>query len=166
MKIVFYKTSSKYYDPCCLKCELFSDYSSEKSKNTVVITDEEIEAGKQIKEKYTTKLEQSNALIEKYKNIAKKAVDKYIDKQATILGVSSNEVKNRLPESYTFTDIDNVCESLREYKVNMNSLPFNTSKLNENVNLSVKNIDNRTLVRNVDDEISDTDLKLAEKFMK
>ena len=42
IKIVFYKTSSKYYDPCCLKCERFSDYSSEKSKNTVVITDEEI----------------------------------------------------------------------------------------------------------------------------
>ena len=121
---------------------------------------------RQIKEKYSVKLDNNNKLIEKYKKIARSAVDKYINKQATILGVSSNEIKNRLPESYSFTDIDNVCESLREYKVNINSLPFNTTKLNENINLTVKNINNNTLVRNIDDEISDADLKLAERFIK
>ena len=120
---------------------------------------------RQIKEKYSVKLNENNKLIEKYKKIAKSAVDKYIGKQATILGVSSNEIKNRLPESYSFSDIDSICESLREYKVNINSLPFNT-KLNENVNLTVKNLDSRVLVKNTDDEISDADLKLAERFIK
>ncbi len=120
---------------------------------------------RQIKEKYSNKLDQNNKLIERYKKIAKNAVDKYIGKQATILGVSASEIKNRLPESYSFTDIDNICESLREYKLNINSLPFNT-KLNENVNLTVKNLDSRMLVKNTDDELSDADLKLAEKFIK
>lgn len=120
---------------------------------------------RQIKEKYSNKLNDNNKLIEKYKKIAKSAVDKYIDKQATILGVGANEIKNRLPESYSFSDIDSICESLREYKVNINSLPFNT-KLNENVNLTVKNLDSRVLVKNTDDEISDADLKLAERFIK
>ncbi|WP_050008424.1 ATP-binding protein [Butyrivibrio sp. WCE2006] len=42
IRIVFYKTSSKYYDPCCLKCECFEQYSSEKSSNTIDISAEEI----------------------------------------------------------------------------------------------------------------------------
>lgn len=42
IKIVFYKSSSKYYDPCCLQCESFDSYVSEKSVNTVEIEDEEI----------------------------------------------------------------------------------------------------------------------------
>ena len=122
---------------------------------------------RQLKEKYSKKLDANNKLIEKYKKIAKSAVDKYINKQATILGVSSNEIKNRLPESYSFNDIEKVCESLREYRVNMNSLPFSTNtQINESVGLSVNNIDNRTLVRNVDDEISETDIKLAERFIQ
>lgn len=122
---------------------------------------------RQLKEKYSKKLDANNKLIEKYKKIAKSAVDKYINKQATILGVSSNEIKNRLPESYSFNDIEKVCESLREYRVNMNSLPFSTNtQINESVGLSVNNIDNRTLVRNVEDEISETDIKLAERFIQ
>lgn len=120
---------------------------------------------RQLKEKYSKKLEQNNQLIEKYKNIAKNAVDKYINKQATILGTTAQEIKNRLPESYTFKDIDNICENLREYKVNMNSLPFNAT-LNESINFNVKNADERVLYKNLDDEISDADIKLAEKFIR
>ena len=48
----------------------------------------------------------------------------------------------------------------------MNSLPFSTSKLNESINVSAKNISNKTLIDNPDDEISDADMKLAEKFMR
>ena len=121
---------------------------------------------RQLKEKYTRKLEEKNALIEKYKNIAKTAVDNYINSRATVLGISANEIKNRLPESYSFKDINEVCDDLREYNINMNSLPFSTSKLNESINVSAKNIDNRTLIDNPDDEISDADMKLAEKFMR
>ena len=42
IKIVFFKSSSKYYDPCCLQCESFDNYISEKSQNTIELEDEEI----------------------------------------------------------------------------------------------------------------------------
>ena len=59
------------------------------------------------------------------------SVDRYIKSQAVRLGVSVNEIKNRLNESYTFDDIDEVCESLQSYKLNMSKLPF--ASLKENV---------------------------------
>ena len=42
IKIVFYKSSSKFYDQCCLLCEKFNDYQSIEKKNIVSISDEEI----------------------------------------------------------------------------------------------------------------------------
>ena len=143
----------------------------------VSVTDKDVKAlneqldtahkdARQLKEKYSKKLEEKDVLIEKYKKIAKTAVDNYISSKATVLGVSTNEIKNRLPESYSFKDINEVCDNLREYNINMNSLPFTTNKLNEGINVAVKNPDKRTLVTNDDDEISDADMKLAEKFMR
>lgn len=114
-------------------------------------------------EDHSKKLEESQQTLDKYKKIAKTSVNKYIDGRATMIGVSPQEITNRLPESYSFTDINKVCESLREYQVNINSLPFN---LNEHVNLSVKNPDSRTLVKNQQDELTDYDRKLAERFLK
>ena len=73
---------------------------------------------------YAKKLERSNKLIESYRNIAENAVERYIQSKATNLGVSSNEIKNRLSEGYSFDDIDSVCESLRSYKRNISKLPF------------------------------------------
>jgi len=78
------------------------------------------------KNDYSKKLEESNKLVEKYKRIAAKSVDKYIDLQATKLGITTNEIKNRLPESYNFKDIDEACDSLKQYRMNLNKLPFNT----------------------------------------
>lgn len=77
---------------------------------------------------YTAKLKSNNELIEKYKRIASKSVEKYIDSQALRIGVTSNEIKNRLPESYSFDDIDSICEDLQNYQVNINSLPFAVGK--------------------------------------
>lgn len=73
---------------------------------------------------YKSKLANANKLIEKYQRVARMAVDKYIDIQALRLGVNSSEIKNRLSENYSFTEIDKVCEDLGEYKVNVGSLPF------------------------------------------
>ena len=42
---------------------------------------------------YNNKLESANKLVEKYKKIANRAIDKYIDSQAVKLGVTSNEIK-------------------------------------------------------------------------
>lgn len=54
IKIVFYKSSSKYYNPCCLQCEIFDNYINNKSKNIVLISDEEV---RQKKDKIRTVLE-------------------------------------------------------------------------------------------------------------
>lgn len=42
IKMVFYKSSSKYYDPCCLQCERFESYKSDGNSNVLTIDDEEI----------------------------------------------------------------------------------------------------------------------------
>ena len=42
--IVFYKYSSKYYDPTCSKCESFESYVCEKNKNTLRLDIEEIKS--------------------------------------------------------------------------------------------------------------------------
>ena len=77
---------------------------------------------------YATKLTKCNKLVESYKELARKAVDKYIDSKAVSLGINANEIRNKLKENYSFDDIDSVCENLRSYKLNMSKLPFNFNK--------------------------------------
>lgn len=77
---------------------------------------------------YESKLEKSKKLIESYKQIANKAVDKYVESKASNLGVNANDIKNKLNENYSFKDIDRICEELRSYKINMSKLPFNLDK--------------------------------------
>lgn len=115
----------------------------------------------QFKENYSKKLEQQHALVEKYRGVAVKSVNKYIDTQATRLGISPEEIKNRLPESYSFTDIDRICEDLQEYKLNISNLPFNTSgRLNEGMRIKATNMNQKTLVP-VEDDLDDLTLRLA-----
>ena len=120
----------------------------------------------QLKEQYSKKLNQKNELIEKYQKIANRAVDKYIESQAIKLGVTSNEIKNKLPKGYGFKDIDSVCESLQGYKLNMSTLPFSTSSLNEGVSLKARNVRRELLPRNEENEITDLELELASKMLK
>lgn len=113
------------------------------SKNENKVLNEKIETiNKDLKLKnneFLNKLKSSNNLVEKYKKIAKGAVDRYISSQADKLGLSVNEIKNRLPESYTFNDIDSICENLQTYKVSMSRLPFGSSKrLTESTNFSMQ----------------------------
>lgn len=80
----------------------------------------------QTKQNYSAKLDKSNRLVEKYKATTQGVVDKYISSQALKLGVKPEEVKNRLPESYSMSDIDEVCGELQSYKLNLSKLPFTT----------------------------------------
>lgn len=114
------------------------------------------------KSQYSQKLESANKLVEKYKKISNKAVDKYIGLQATIIGANANEIKNKLPESYTFSDIDLICEDMQNYKLTVSKLPFNSkSSLNESLRMNVKPSTNESILPkkdefyNVDDEIDD-----------
>lgn len=140
----------------------------EKADENIELTDSIENMEKQtaeLKESYANKLKQTTALVEKYQRIAHSAVNYYIESKAISLGVKPQEIKNRLPESYNFKDIDKVCESLRRYSINLNNLPFST-QLNESVSVSAKNInqDDMLVPRNTEDDITDLDMKLAEMF--
>lgn len=108
---------------------------------------------------YSSKIEKSNKLVEKYKRIANNSVDKYISSQALKLGVTSNEIKNRLPESYTFDDIDAICEDLQDYKLTMSKLPF---QMNENFRIKATTQKKEKLIpANESDVVDDSLLRLA-----
>ena len=79
-----------------------------------------------MKSQSNAKLEKAQTLVEKYKSIAKTAVEKYINSQAVRIGVSSTDIRKRLTESYSFKDIDKAVEDLQQYKLNVKSLPFST----------------------------------------
>lgn len=112
---------------------------------------------------YSQKLSKANKLVENYKQVANKAVDKYIDSQARILGVTKQEIKNRLSENYTFDEIDDVCESLKEYKLNISKLPFRTNPLKENIQMKATPSKNEFILpaNNFGDEVDEQLMNLA-----
>ena len=91
-----------------------------------------------VKSQNNAKLEKAQQLVEKYKTIAKTAVDKYIASQATKVGVSVNDIKSRLNESYSFRDIDDAVEAAQQYKLNINSLPFSTFAEKKPVKMQIR----------------------------
>lgn len=118
-----------------------------------------------IKSEANAKITKCNQLVEKYKNIAKTAVDKYIESKAITLGISNTEIKKRLSENYSFNDIDRVCEELQRYKLNMRALPFDINaknKIKMKVNESKAITDPAVSDNGVDDEIDDA----LSSFMK
>ena len=105
---------------------------------------------------FKLKLNQKEKLIEQYKKKSAFIVDKYIDLQASVLGIESSDIKNRLNENYSFKDIDRICEDYKNYTVNINSLPFDTS-----INLKVKNPFKQNLVPSKEDEVDDQLLRMS-----
>lgn len=123
---------------------------------------EELKQNSMIKAKeYSMKLEKANSLTEHYRKIAKSAVDRYIDTKARMIGVSSQEIKNKLDENYSFTDIDKICESLKSYKLNISKLPFN---IQGNTTAHVKVTESKEtlpIMPGVDDEIDPHLLRMS-----
>ena len=112
---------------------------------------------------YSPKLLQSNKLVEKYKNIAKNAVDKYITIQANKIGVIPSKIKERLSESFSFNDIDKVCEDLMQYRVDISKLPFELT--DKKVKVKVNESKEPILYRgNYDDQVDDDLQDLANRF--
>ena len=114
------------------------------------------------KNSYSKKLEKSNKLVENYKKITTNVVNRYIESQALNLGISSNEIKNKLPESYNIDDIDSICEDLQSYKLNMSKLPFSTM---QSVKVTPKSIKTESLLpKGAEDDFVDAQLlSLLEK---
>lgn len=110
------------------------------------------------------KLAKANKLTEGYKNLANSAVNKYIEVKANMIGLTSKDIKRKLGESYTIADIDDVCESLKSYSLNVSKLPFSVDrKVSVRVNESVSKtpaIKNPSIFD--EDEVSSTLLKLAD----
>ena len=77
-----------------------------------------------------------------------------------MLGVSTNEIKNRLNESYTIDDIDKICEELQSYALNISKLPFSVDR---KVRVKVTESKKEFLRpgSDMDDEIDDSLLTLA-----
>ena len=108
-------------------------------------------------ERTQSKISQANTLTEKYKSIAKTAVDRYISLQAKRLGVGVEEIRNRLNENYSFNDIDSVCETLQNYKLTVNSLPFNVTS-NKPVKMTIKESKETIVPVNNDDNRFDDEI--------
>lgn len=86
------------------------------------------ESIKKDSEDYKQNIVKAQNLIEKYKKMSKTAIDGYIEIKSNIIGISSDDIKRRLGESYTFKDIDKLCESLMPDISRRNSLPFSVGR--------------------------------------
>lgn len=109
----------------------------------------------ELKEKeYTKRLQKSNELVEHYKKVAKTAIEKYMSSKATMIGCTVSDIKQRLSESYSFTDIDRVCEGLRDYQLTTSKLPFNINKkVRAQVKESIEPIQRKDIDNTVDDSL-------------
>lgn len=112
-------------------------------------------------EEYKKRLARANNLSEEYKKVAEDTVTHYINAKAVMLGVSSNEIRNRLSESYTIDEIDEVCEDLQSYALNMNKLPVDLIKTKK-IKITESKINSLTQEKFDDgDDVDDSLLSLA-----
>lgn len=109
-------------------------------------------------------------LVEAYKKFATDTIDRYIESKALMLGAQPEEIKNRLPQSYTLNDIDLICEKLQDYTLNISKLPFN---LRESKNVRVKiNSQEDDLLSNIGatqkdfdaDDVDESLIRLAKSY--
>lgn len=120
---------------------------------------EDVKANAELKRsEYNKTITKAKTLIKEYKQLAKGTVDRYIESKAVMLGVTANEIKNRLNENYSLDEIDKVCESLQSYQVNISKLPFN---INRNVRVTESKKEALQVQSPFDDEIDEDLLALA-----
>lgn len=106
------------------------------------------------------KLERVEKLKEGYKKLANDTMARYIESKAAMLGVTVNEIKSKLPESYSVQDVDSICEDLQSYELNISKLPFS---IDRKVKVKVRESRNEGLLvdKGVDDDIDESLLSLA-----
>ena len=94
-------------------------------------------------------------LIEKYKDLAHDTANRYIERRALALGINKNEILNRLSESYSLDDVDNVCEDLKDYSLNISRLPFAFDKPGS-ARVRVREDHSKDPLKDIDSEYDDT----------
>lgn len=124
------------------------------SDNKISDLENQIEVLKESVEKSNKKLSDMTTLTKKYQRALKESKERYIAAKADACGLSVDNIKAQLNESYSYKDIDSICNELVEQKLNMSKLPF---RLNENVQFNVKSSQNEYIKGNrlADDEVSD-----------
>lgn len=115
--------------------------------------------------KLSEDLTKAITLKESYKKLANKAVNKYIEVKADMLGLTPIDIKRKLGESYTIEDVDQVCEDLKAYSLNVSRLPFDVNrKVGIKVNESARVKTAATNSANSDDEVDESLIKLANLY--
>ena len=104
-----------------------SDIASVKSQLTESIATSKQDAAVKDSE-YKRQIAKQQALTERYKTTLQNTINRYIECQATMLGVKVSDIKSRLKENYSLNDIDAACDSLKNYNLSMSKLPFNVTK--------------------------------------
>ena len=111
-------------------------------------------------------VKKATQLAERYKTIARTAVDKYIESRAERLGLKAEDIKRSLKEGYSFADIDKACEDLQRYNLKVNALPFSVSPKSQKtpVRMTIKeSVETIKPVNNgyqVDDDIDESLLSI------
>lgn len=119
---------------------------------------EEIESER---EEHKKQISEANKASERYKDIARLAVERYIANKANMLSVSPRDIKEKLSKGYSFSDIDRVCESIQGYQVKMNQLPF---KAESGARISIRESNSMKLNRNYDDDIDQSLIDLVNVY--
>lgn len=141
--------------------ELQEQLKRDKSEHEKAVSSlqEELEGlkadSKIIKSQYEKKLASANKLIEQYRKESDTAKKLYVESKAKQLGVGVNDVTNKLTESYTFEDVDRVCEDLRNYRLNMSKLPFNID-FTKGARVTVNESTETSRISNPDDILDDS----------
>ena len=94
-------------------------------------------------------------LLEQYKGLAHQNANRYIELKARGLGISKNEIINRLNESYTLDDVDAVCEELQDYSINISRLPFAFDKPGD-ARVRIREDHSKDPLKDMDSQFDDT----------
>lgn len=109
-------------------------------------------------------LTEKTKLIEKYDRLTESMANRYIALRAKQLGVKPEEITNKLGDRYSLKDVDNICEDLRAYKINVSKLPFvldsnSVIKVNES-----KTILSKATSVNDDDYVDEDTYKIVNRL--
>ena len=111
----------------------------------------------------TESVKKTTAIKESYRTLANKAVNKYIEVKADTLGLTPKDIKRKLGESYTLEDVDQVCEDLKSYQLNVSRLPFSVDRkvsVKVNESMSTRKMPSNQSVFE-DDDIDGSLIRLA-----
>ena len=99
------------------------------------------------------------------KKLTKNTVTRYIESKAKMIGVTAKEITSKLNGNYTVDAVDSICEELQSYKLTISKLPFNVDKnqkFKAKVPESKNDILNSHNILNIDDEVDDSLIRLAD----